>query len=481
MLRLNCLARAVSFTPLRMGRKRNGLLRPSTAGSGQSASFSVRGGKKDDDDDEDDDDDDDDEYMEEDWDDDDDDLDFDEDDEDLDVMDEWMDEVNGVGAEGFAAQTKRKVEEHVKQKVSVRRAKHSKRRFVDRIRIKATGGHGGNGCASFFSESALRRRPNGGHGGAGGNVIIQADHRIQNLANATHHFKGGSGLNGMPNDAAGRRGKDCIVKVPCGTIIKRVDRYERDLDDGDFEIVDRMHPVCDLDQHGTTFMAATGGKPGLGNRILAGKTTNFGRLRKYMPEGKGTGHPGTSQYYELELKTIADVGLVGYPNAGKSTLLSRLSRATPEIAPYPFTTLHPFVGIVDFPDTYRLSVADIPGLIEGAHRNVGLGHDFLRHIERTKILLYVLDTPGTEGRDPLRDFEHLQRELELYAPNITTRPSLIAANKMDERGAEKNLMRLRGATDLPILPISAKHKVDIDSIARTLRWMLENYTKLTKD
>jgi GTPase len=258
-------------------------------------------------------------------------------------------------------------------------------------------------------------------------------------------------------------------------------QYERDLESGEVEIVDRLTPVFDLDHDGAEFQAAVGGKPGLGNRILVGKTTTFGRLRKHMPENKGTGSPGTSQYFELELKTIADVGLVGYPNAGKSTLLSRLSRATPEIAPYPFTTLHPFVGIVEFPDTYRLSVADIPGLIEGAHRNVGLGHDFLRHIERTKILLYVVDTAGTEGRDPLTDLAHLQRELELYAPNITTRPSLLVANKMDARGAEQNLLRLRQATDMAVLPISAKHKVDIDSVARTLRWMMENYGKLTKD
>lgn len=469
MLRLNCFARALSATPLRLGAgyAQRGLRRK----AGASVASKKHGGFAPSTDGSDDDDDDDDGYNEEDW---SDDEDFDDDDDDdFDDDDNWgLDDLE-LGGDG------RKVEEHVKQKVSVRRAKHSKRRFVDRIRIKATGGHGGNGCSSFFSESAMRKRPNGGHGGAGGSVLILADHRIQNLANATHHFRGGAGGNGMPNDSAGRRGKDCVVKVPCGTIVKRVDRYERDLESGDFEIVDRMTPLFDLDQHGATFMAATGGKPGLGNRILAGKTTNFGRLRKHMPEGKTTGSPGTSQYYELELKTIADVGLVGYPNAGKSTLLSRLSRATPEIAPYPFTTLHPYVGIVEFPDTYRLSVADIPGLIEGAHRNVGLGHDFLRHIERTKILLYVLDTAGSEGRDPLKDLEHLQRELELYAPNITTRPSLIVANKMDARGADKNLPRLREATDMAVLPISAKHKVDIDGVARTLRWMMENYRKLT--
>ncbi|KAI9907078.1 hypothetical protein PsorP6_004326 [Peronosclerospora sorghi] len=344
--------------------------------------------------------------------------------------------------EDEASSEHRKIEEHVKQKVRVRRAQHSKRRFVDRIRVKATGGHGGNGCASFFSESAIRKRPNGGHGGAGGDVVIEACNRVQNLANAVHHLKGGAGSNGMPNDSAGKRGKHCRVKVPCGTLIKRVERYERELENGDYEIVDRMEVVADLDASGATFLAAKGGKPGLGNRILAGKTTNFGRLRKHMPENKATGQPGTSQYYELELKTIADVGLVGYPNAGKSTLLSALSRATPEIAPYPFTTLHPYVGIVEFPDTFRLSVADIPGLIDGAHRNVGLGHDFLRHIERTKLLMYVLDTAGSEGRDPLEDFSHLQKELELYAPGISSRPSLIVANKMDEDGKKLSLLAI---------------------------------------
>uniref|UniRef100_K3W6W2 OBG-type G domain-containing protein n=1 Tax=Globisporangium ultimum (strain ATCC 200006 / CBS 805.95 / DAOM BR144) TaxID=431595 RepID=K3W6W2_GLOUD len=471
MLRLSCLARVVAPAPLRLGRQKRGAFGPKLH------KFSTTSKGRDDDDD---DDDDEHGYHEEDF----DDMEFSDDDEDFDDdFDEndfddmtWMEQGNAQ----FLDAANRKVEEHVKQKVRVQRAKHSKRRFVDRIRIKATGGHGGNGCASFFSESAMRKRPNGGHGGAGGNVVIEADDCIQNLANATHHFKGGAGLNGMPNDAAGRRGKHCFVKVPCGTLVKRVKRFERELENGEFEIVDKMETVCDLDQPGATFLAAIGGKPGLGNRILAGKTTNFGRLRKHMPDNKGVGSPGTSQYYELELKTIADVGLVGYPNAGKSTLLSTLSRATPEIAPYPFTTLHPYVGIVEFPDTYRLSVADIPGLIEGAHRNVGLGHDFLRHIERTKILMYVLDTAGTEGRDPISDFTHLQRELELYAPDITTRPSLIIANKMDEQGAEKNLHKLRQATDLAVLPVSALHKVDIDSIARTLRWMMENYGKLTK-
>ncbi|KAF0719577.1 hypothetical protein AaE_010443, partial [Aphanomyces astaci] len=167
-----------------------------------------------------------------------------------------------------------------------------------------------------------------------------------------------------------------------------------------------------------------------------------------------------------------------YPNAGKSTLLRALSKATPEVAPYPFTTLHPNVGVVEFPDTYRYSVADLPGLIEGAHRNVGLGHSFLRHIERTKVLLYVLDTAGSEGRDPVDDFHHLQNELELYAPNITSRPSLIAANKMDAPGADVNIGRLKKVTGLPIVPLSALHKVDIKILASSVRWMIENYKSI---
>ncbi|KAL3673632.1 hypothetical protein V7S43_001331 [Phytophthora oleae] len=453
MLRVSSLLRGLTSAPMR----RRTILNHSTL-----RAFSSQGGEDEDEDE-------DDEELEL------DDLELDWDDiEDLDEA--W--ELNDEG--DVASSGRRKVEEHVKRKVSVRRAQHSKRRFVDRIRVKATGGHGGNGCASFFSESAMRKRPNGGHGGAGGDVVIEASDKMQNLGNATHHFKGGSGTNGMPNDSAGRRGKHCHVKVPCGTLVKRVERYERELDNGEWEIVDKMEVVADLDKPGASFMAAKGGKPGLGNRILAGKTTKFGRLRKFMPENKTTGSPGSSQYYELELKTIADVGLVGYPNAGKSTLLSVLSRATPEIAPYPFTTLHPYVGIVEFPDTFRLSVADIPGLIDGAHRNVGLGHDFLRHIERTKILMYVLDTAGSEGRDPMEDFTHLQRELELYAPGISSRPSLIIANKMDEQGAEDNFHTLRKSTDLAVLPVSALHKVDIDTVARTLRWMIESYSKLTK-
>lgn len=193
-------------------------------------------------------------------------------------------------------------------------------------------------------------------------------------------------VNFIANDKYGRRGKDCTIKVPCGTVVKRVEReerYNKELDD--FEIVDYLTSISDLDKPNVKICIAKGGRPGLGNRILTGKTTKFGRLKKKMPEGKSEGQKGESGYFEFELKTIADIGLVGYPNAGKSTLLGAISRAEPQIAPYPFTTLHPHIGVVEFPDSFRMTVADLPGLIDGAHLNVGLGHDFLRHVERTKV------------------------------------------------------------------------------------------------
>ena len=231
--------------------------------------------------------------------------------------------------------------------------------------------------------------------------------------------------------------------------------------------------IADLDTPGSEIRLSEGGKPGLGSCILSGRTTKYGRLQKKMPEGKSYGQAGTNSYYQLELKTIADVGLVGYPNAGKSTLLRSMSKAEPEVAPYPFTTLHPFVGVVEFPDHFTYRVADLPGLIDGAHKNVGLGHDFLKHVERTEVLCYVLDASSQDGRSPVDDLRHLQRELELYAPQITTRPSLVVANKMDVYAAESGVLEaLRAATDMTVIPISALHCVDIGTVVKSLRWML---------
>lgn len=264
----------------------------------------------------------------------------------------------------------------------------------------------------------------------------------------------------------GRKGKDITLEVPCGTIVKEVIRVP-----GQEE--DMCMPVCDLDTHGKTVVVAKGGDPGLGNSLLRGKFLRNSPRR--IPTQKTKSKAGDIRFLELELKTIAHVGLVGYPNAGKSTFLSSVSRAKPKIAPYPFTTLHPNVGHVDFQDHFRMTIADIPGLIEGAHRNVGLGHKFLRHIERTQVLLYVVDAVGTEeGQNPWNDLAMLQRELELYCPNLTSRPSLILANKVDAGDVQTNLAILREKTDLPVIAASALTKDNIAQVVNSLRLLVDD-------
>jgi GTP-binding protein len=261
----------------------------------------------------------------------------------------------------------------------------------------------------------------------------------------------------------GRKGKDTIREVPCGTIVKEVVRTNGE---------EMCMPVCDLDVHVKTIVVAKGGEPGLGNCLLRGKFLRNSPRR--MPTQKTKSTPGDIRFLELELKTIANVGLVGYPNAGKSTFLSQVSRAKPKIAPYPFTTLHPNVGHVEFQDHSRMTIADIPGLIEGAHRNVGLGHKFLRHIERTQVLLYVIDSTG---ESPWTDFEMLQRELELYAPNLTSRPSLVLANKVDAGDVQTNLAILREKASLPVIAASALTGHNMDQVINSLRLLVDGALK----
>jgi GTPase len=333
--------------------------------------------------------------------------------------------------------------------------------FVDQIRIYAKAGEGGNGCVSFRREKFVPRGgPDGGDGGRGGDIILEADVHKDNLVDFYYQpiLRAKPGGHGMGKNMYGRAGSDSRYKVPVGTLIYRIppqempqeSEVEREtsppkvrIDPKDCEL------LADLNQPGQTFVLCKGGAGGKGN-------VHFKSARNRVPRQFTEGEPGQEGYFLLELQTIADAGLVGYPNAGKSTLLGKISAAHPKVAAYPFTTLHPFVGVLEFPNYVRATVADIPGLIEGAHRNVGLGHDFLRHIVRCRLLIFVLDTAGSEGRNPIEDLGTLRRELDLYDPRLSQRPWVIVANKMDLPEAQANLEALRHRfPDKVIVPISA--------------------------
>ncbi|MHB9138128.1 MAG: GTPase ObgE [Victivallaceae bacterium] len=328
--------------------------------------------------------------------------------------------------------------------------------FVDKAKISVIGGDGGNGCCSFRREKFVPRGgPNGGDGGHGGSVILQTSPNEQSLVDLVfqRHYQARNGENGRGKDQYGKKADDIIIPVPIGTVVK-------DNETGEI--------IVDMDHADMTFVIAAGGQGGRGNMHFATSTNR-------APRHCTPGVPGEVRKIELELKTIADIGLVGYPNAGKSTLLRAVSKARPKVAPYPFTTLHPVVGMVEFPDYYKMSVADIPGLIEGAHDNIGLGHAFLKHIERTHVLVYVLDTAGVDGRTPWDDFVHLQNELELYMKGLSKRPAVIVANKTDLPESEENMILLKEALSssyLEIIPVSAEKSENISYLVSKLREMV---------
>jgi len=337
--------------------------------------------------------------------------------------------------------------------------------FIDRVRIHAKAGDGGDGSASFRREKFIPKGgPDGGDGGDGGDVILRADTHTDQLANLFFEpiLKAKPGGRGSFRQRHGKSAPDLIVPVPVGTLVYRFptpephDPFAEPVEEEPSEtpktkkgLPDPMAEdlVADLNEVGKEFIICHGGKGGRGN-------IHFKSSRNRAPRRFTEGTPGEEGWFLLEMRSIAFAGLVGYPNAGKSTLLRAISRAHPKVGSYAFTTRNPQVGVVDLEDYRKTTVADIPGLIEGAHENRGLGHQFLRHVMRCSYLLMVLDMAGSEGRSPMDDLNALRKELELYNPELAARPWCIVANKMDMPEAEANLKlfkkKYKGVTILPI-------------------------------
>lgn len=347
--------------------------------------------------------------------------------------------------------------------------------FVDRVKVFAQAGNGGRGCVSFRREKFVPKGgPDGGDGGRGGNVILRADRHIDNLANLFYEplIKAKNGGHGMGKKMTGRAGADKVVKIPVGTVVYRSEEDQRSTSNTQRSMLNAERlairnqqsaiPIVDLTREGQEFVLCRGGAGGKGN-------VHFKSSRNRAPRQYTEGEDGEQGYFLLELRTIADAGLVGYPNAGKSTLLRKLSEARPKVAAYPFTTLHPILGVIEFGGYRRATVADIPGLIEGAHRGLGLGHEFLRHITRCRVLVFVVDIAASEGRNPVEDLQNLRREIDLYDPTLSSRAWLVVANKMDLPDAKENLKALQKRfPKLQILPTSAAKGEGIDVLKQAL-------------
>ncbi len=404
--------------------------------------------------------------------------------------------------------------------------------FIDEIQVYARAGHGGKGSVAFHREAYVPKGgPSGGNGGRGGSVILQASHDLNNLIEQFFNPRliAQNGQPGMGKGMDGSAGKDILIKVPCGTLVWKLPSttppaYPEETEEeetvepeetatDELEIaaqrvgganssrpvirragperaveIDLSQPepevskkprtarekgelVADLTKDGEQFLLCKGGRGGLGNR-------NFATSVRQTPRFAQPGEPGGEGDYLFELRMMADIGIVGYPNAGKSTLLTAISHARPKIAPYPFTTLTPQVGIVEYPDWKRLVACDVPGLIAGAHENVGLGHAFLRHISRCKVLVILLDMAGTDARNPWDDYKSLLEELGWYDPALLERPRLVVANKMDETVAEANLKKFkRRITKTPVLPIAAAFDEGIGRFRDQIRELVEESEK----
>lgn len=399
--------------------------------------------------------------------------------------------------------------------------------FIDDIVVHAKAGNGGAGCVAFHREAFKPKGgPSGGNGGRGGSVLLEACEDLSSLEKQFYQpwLIAKNGLPGKGKKMDGKSGRDLVIKVPCGTRVSRivekpinkpeeietvqetdeseetealaldmglpsnmvqevggdaaslsqteggkVKAIEIDLNELPEENTENIEyektEVLEVDllKHGQRHVICKGGRGGMGNK-------NFSSSRRQTPRFAQSGELGEKCEFRLELQTIADVGLVGFPNAGKSTILSELSGAAPKVADYPFTTLHPSVGIIEYPDFERITLCDIPGLIEGAHKNVGLGHAFLRHIQRCRVLIVVLDMAGTDNRDPWDDYHHLMDELKLYDETLVQKTKLVVANKMDEEKAKENLLEFVKVTGInPELTISAAFGVSMEELKESFR------------
>ncbi len=313
--------------------------------------------------------------------------------------------------------------------------------FIDEAKIYVRGGKGGKGCASFYRDKFMRWRiPDGGDGGKGADIILRADRNLRTLLDFKYnrHFLGQNGGNGSGNNKKGKDAPSLIIRVPCGVTVRD------------------MRTNCilgSLDKDQEQLKVVSGGKLGLGNRHHREATA---------------GQPGEEKELLLDLKLLADVGVVGFPNSGKSTLVSNISNARPKIANYPFTTKFPTLGVVADEDK-PFVVADIPGLIKGSSEGRGLGDRFLRHIERTKILIHLIDMSGIEGRDPIEDYRTINRELKNYRKEVCEKPRLLAANKMDLENSAENLTRFKQVIKKTVYPISALKKQGLENLIAAVR------------
>ena len=332
--------------------------------------------------------------------------------------------------------------------------------FTDRARIYVRSGKGGDGHVSFRREKFVPAGgPDGGDGGRGGDVVFVVDEGLNTLTDFRHagKYKAQDGQEGQKRNCRGRDGEDIVIKVPEGTVIKEYHSGK---------------VIADMSGENRRVVLLKGGRGGSGNQHYATSTMQ-------APKYAQPGQPARELELTLELKVIADVGLVGFPNVGKSTFLSRVSNARPKIADYPFTTLNPHLGVVDLEDARGFVVADIPGLIEGASEGIGLGHEFLRHIERTKVLIHIVDAAGIEGRDPVADIYAINRELQNYQADLSRKPQVIAANKVDViyDPESTNLLRIKEEFEpqgIPVFPISAVSGQGVRELLYHVRGMLDN-------